>query len=435
MSNLKIKTRDNHGLVVQNSNLVINNNTHDLLNSISEKLRAGKIDEAIDILNNMKKSVAGHHPLYPYYSTEVENRNGNLVFVSKPNSKEAIDKFPPIYKGKMTVPEKYKNFESINPLLDYSYRNQVDIDVNIKEFRKFLGDLDDPYQDEMFQPENLQNMKFKIIPKKFPKARPFKIVFSNSSHTLDYILLRAERVTENDEIILSNKEQDIGVCITFRVNFRSNRLDFNIRVKEEYKRDVYANLEYINFMINCNKAKQLKVVALEGNQEFMSGFFDDVNFESRFGDTKKEAKFLEDLKVIEDFYSMKIELTDNVMVEDVMNAEMLAKGIKGQDISGNYVNLDSEFRITNESKNSIKDLYNKTFMLSYEMHDYEIEILNQSFKVSKVIQTIKKIKMADEEKVLKKIEVLDDGDLIKIRFIPANGETIEHTDEFYFDSY
>ena len=72
-------------------------------------------------------------------------------------------------------------------------------------------------------------------------------------------------------------------------------------------------------------------------------------------------------------------------------------------------------------------------MMSYEIHEFEIKIFNHSFKVPKIIQKLKKVKMADEKKVLKKLDVLEEGDMIKIKFIPAGEEFIEYSDEFYFE--
>jgi len=426
-----IKIKDNFAPLFQDSSLVCNN--YDLLNTLTELLSEGKANEALHLLNNLQKSVAGHHPLYPYYSTAIEIRDGRFVFVSKPNSPEAIEKYPPTYKVKMVIPEKYKDFSSITELLDYSYKNQVDIDVNVTELKKLLGNEEDPFQDEIFNPENLENIMFKIKPKEFPPSKPFKIVFVNTNYVFDYILLKVERITDDDKIILSNMEQQSGLYISFTLDFKNNKLDFNIKIKEGFLRDVTTNLALIKLMINARKENQLEVISLEDRQKFMSGYLNGVNFTSKFGDEEREKKFLEDLKVIENFYNTKIELADNIVLDDVMNAEMLAKGITKKESTGKYDNIEAEFRITNETRDSIKDINNKSFMLSFEIHNYEIKIFNKKFEIPKIIQTIKKVRIEDEDKLLRKMEVLEAGDIIKIKFIPADEETIEYVNEFYFE--
>lgn len=95
MSKNLIKVKDNFAPIFQDSSLVYNN--YDLLNTLTELLSEGKANEALQLLNNLPKSVAGHHPLYPYYSTTIDVKDGKLVFISKPNSEEAIEKYPPRY--------------------------------------------------------------------------------------------------------------------------------------------------------------------------------------------------------------------------------------------------------------------------------------------------------------------------------------------------
>lgn len=193
MSKNSIKIKNNNAPILQDSNLTYNYYNNDIFMTMSELLSEGKPNEALELLDNVSKSVAGHHPLYPHYSTGIENRNGKFVFTSKPNSKEASEKYPSKYKGKMVIPEKYRNFSSMSEILDYSYRNQEDIEVNVKEVRKLLGNLHDPFQDDMFTTENLKKMTFKIKCKEFPPAIPFKIVFVNSDYTLDYVLLKVQK--------------------------------------------------------------------------------------------------------------------------------------------------------------------------------------------------------------------------------------------------
>ncbi len=433
MSKNKIKAKNNYAPIFQDSSFVNNYINYDLMMNISKLLKANKVDEANELLSSLSKSIAGHHPLYPYFSTGIENRSGKLTLVSKPNSEEAIKIYPPRYKGKMTLPEKYRGFTSIDELLDYSYRNQEDIEVNVQEIRKLLGDFDDPYQDELFSPENLKKMKFKIKHREFPQATPFKIVFANNNFSLDYILLSGEKITENNEIILSNKEQDIGLCITLFIDFTSKRLDFNIRVKEDYIRDVSTCLAFTNFMLNGKKDNKLEIISLEENRVFISGYLNDVNYESRFGDGEKEKEFLEHLKIIEDFYDIKINLADEITKDDVINAEILARAITGKEIKGNYNSLDTEIRLVEETKDTVKNFYNEGFALTYEMYDYEIKVFDKSFKIPKIIKTMGTVKIENLEKVIKKIDVLETGDLIKIKFIPVDKKTIEYTDEFFFD--
>jgi len=420
MSKNIIKNKDNNGTIVQNSNLYFNYYNYNLIGTITELLNDGKMNEALQLLDNLEKSIAGHHPLYPYYSTEIESKDGKLVFTSKPNSEEAIKKYPPKYKGIMTIPEKYRRFSSMNELLDYSYRYQEDIEVNIKEIRKLLGDLDDPYQDDTFNPENLKKMAFKIV-------------FGNSNYTIDYLLFRVQKINDDRKIVLGNSEQDTGLYIEIRANVLDEKFDFNIKIKEEYKRDVSANLAFVNFMINCKKENEIRIISLENGDIFMSGILENLDFESNFENIEQEIEFLECLKIIEDYYDRKIILPDEISDYDIMNTMVLARGITDKKTEGKVCSLDFSFNATEQVENYVMKYENEVFPIECEMLDATIEIFNEVFKIGKVRRKFKNLKIADVEKVIKKLRVLEDNDKINIKFIPAIGEEGEYVDEFYFE--
>ncbi len=429
MSKNIIKTESNHGLIVQDSSVIIK---QDMLLSISNLLKNGETKDAQYLLDSLSKAVVGHHPLYPHYLTKIENINGQLVFISKPNSNEAIEKYPIKYKGKVEIPKEYQNFSSMHELSNYADRNQISIDLNLLEFKKFLGDIPDPYQElDGLIKKNGQPI-LRIIPKEFPPAIPFKIILIKSNYTLDYILLRTERITDNNELVISNLEQKIGIYISFTINRENEKADFHISVKEEYMQDVLSNLAYANIMKCFISGDELQVVSLEHGYTLLKGFIKDKE-NQRYKEYEERIDLYNNLKVIEDYYNIKIKIADKITMVDVMNAEDLAKAIKGEKIVGKYDHIDTDFKITKESKESIKGFYNNIFMMSYEMHDFEIKIFNHLFKIPKIIQKIKKVKMADEEKVLKKLNVLEEGDIIKIKFIPADGKFIEYSNEFNFE--
>lgn len=434
MSKNIIKVKNNNGLILQDSTI---NTKQDILMSISGLLKNGQIMEAKDLLDSLSKTVAGHHPLYPYYSTEIENKNGKLSFSSKPNSKEAIKKYPPRYEGKMTIPKKYRKFSSMNELLDYSYRNQEDIEVNVKEIRKLLGDLDDPFQDDIFDPENLEKATFKIKCEEFPPAKPFKIIFGNSDYTIDYLLFRVQKIDDENIVTLGNLEQEVGIYMEIRANVLGNKFDFNIKIKEEYKRDVSTNLDFINFMINCKKENELKIISLESGDIFMSGILNKVKLETQFVDEEQEREFLESLKIIENYYNKKINLLDEISDDDIINATMLSKGIKDGKVFGRVNSLSNEFIIEEDEKEKMKEKIagykDRTFPVEYESSNIIIKIFNETFKVNKIVRKFEKLKIKDVERVIKKIDILEEGDKINIKFIPINNEENEFVDEFYFD--
>lgn len=429
MESSKIKMRDNSGLLLQNSSLVFN---YDMINKVTELLESGKVDDALNVLNNLKNSISGHHSLYPYYSIGIKNDKGKLFFVSEPNSEEAIKKYPPRYEGKMMIPKKYIRFSSINELLYYSYRNQEDIEINMKEFKKFLGDIVDPYQDKIFSPENLSKMKWKIKHKEFPPARPYKIEFNKGDFSLDYVLLRVKNITDDDNIVLSNLEQKHNLNLEIIADIKNNKCDFNIKISEKFKKDVYSKLLFINFMIEGKKKTEVLIISLEDNEIFMSGTLDSINYNSEFGSVEKEKEFLENLKTIEDFYDLKFELPDKVFIDDIEKAGTLAEAIKNKKVLGEWDVLNFEHTITKKSKDKILELEDNSFEIKYEMIKCKENIFGQSFDIPKIVRKFENVKIANIHKVKRKLEVLEEGDVLKIKCVPLKKEKDKYMDEFYF---
>src|SRR5690554_4990713 len=124
------------GDMIQNS-VVIKNTTHDELIRL---LSAGNIKDAMKILKMQDNIIGTAHPHYPFYSLGVKKIGEDYIPYSKPLSKEAFEKYPPIIKGKLYFPTKYKDFKNIKELLDYSYNTQTEIEINKMELMKMIGD-------------------------------------------------------------------------------------------------------------------------------------------------------------------------------------------------------------------------------------------------------------------------------------------------------
>lgn len=190
-------------------------------------------------------------------------------------------------------------------------------------------------------------------------------------------------------------------------------------------------------MINCKRENEIRIISLENGDIFMSGVLNDANFESGFEDEGQERKLLEYLKIIEDYYNRKIKLPDEISEDDIISATILAKGIRDGKVTGKVNSLNNEFIIVEEKKEEMKEKivgYKcRTFPVEYEGSNIIIKIFNETFKVGKIVRKFKKLKIKDIERVIKKLEVLENGDKINIKFIPDNKDENEYVDEFYFD--
>lgn len=68
-----------------------------------------------------------------------------------------------------------------------------------------------------------------MVPKEFPKARPYKINIEGSAISYDYILLRTTKI-EGSKIYLSNKEQGIDIVFKMMLDISSNKMIINFQL-------------------------------------------------------------------------------------------------------------------------------------------------------------------------------------------------------------
>lgn len=426
MQKSKVNIKNNSGQVYQNTTI---NNYH-LLDELIKKFQDGESTDAIEMINAFKKSLAGWHPLFPNYSVDIVNRNGQLVFKSIPNSDEAIHNYPIKYVGKMTIPEKYAQFSSITELLDYSYKNQTDIDINVLELKKMLGDQEDPFPDDVPSKEELKNSIWKIKHKEFPPAKPFKFLITTSGFSIDYLLLRAQRIDEDNRIILSNHEQDSMFEITIIADWQNEKSEMNFRINDKYRYDVEANLQFIKFLLEGESAGHISIISLEDNTTLMTGVIvpHPVSEEDKF-----QYKILENLKVIEQHYGTKISLNSGIRQDDADNIFYLANAIIEKEYNGSWSEASLQLEINKENK--VFDWTSDDPMNVSIVHtNVEVLIFNNRFIIPKVIRAFLNAKLSNLSILKEKALLLSDGDIITVKFYPATEEKAPYREEFNFDN-
>lgn len=411
------------GDMIQNS-VVIKNTTYD---ELMKCLMAGDIQGAMKVMEMQEKALGVVHPNYPYYSLGIRRIGDNLIPYSKPLSKEAIEKYPPRIKGKFSFSDKYKGFKDIKDLLDYSYKTQTEIEINNIELMKMIGDEVDPFQGEV---ELLlsKTTDWKIKPKEFPEARPYKIVIEGSEISYDYILLRTLRIEDN-KVFLSNKEQEIDTEFNFIFDLKNKKLSINIRLDKDANPTKKSLLKYLKFAKGALSKNKLSIISLEFDAVLAEGNLDNFDYESPFGNIDNEIIFVEYITLIEEHYNKTVEISEKIEDDDLEAIYYLGEALKYGEIKGTWKDGTFDFIVAEDSTQNIKNLEDKPFDLSLVAPAKAI-LFEDEFPIPKIIRTFKNAQMKDLEKVKKKVEVLDAGDVIKVTFV-AKGDN-QYIEQFVF---
>lgn len=411
------------GDMIQNS-VVIKNTTYD---ELMKCLMAGDIQGAMKVMEMQEKALGVVHPNYPYYSLGIRRIGDNLVPYSKPLSKEAIEKYPPKIKGKFSFSDKYKGFKDIKDLLDYSYKTQTEIEINNIELMKMIGDEVDPFQGEV---ELLlsKTTDWKIKPKEFPEARPYKIVIEGSEISYDYILLRTLRIEDN-KVFLSNKEQEIDTEFNFIFDLKNKKLSINIRLDKDANPTKKSLLKYLKIAKGALSKNKLSIISLEFDAVLAEGNLDNFDYESPFGNIDNEIIFVEYITLIEEHYNKTVEIPEKIEDDDLEAIYYLGEALKYGEIKGTWKDGTFDFIVAEDSTQNIKNLEDKPFDLSL-VAPAKALLFEDEFPIPKIIRTFKNAQMKDLEKVKKKVEVLDAGDVIKVTFV-AKGDN-QYIEQFVF---
>lgn len=412
------------GDMIQNSIVIKNTTTDELIKLLS----AGNVKDAMRILKMQDNILGTTHPYYPYYALEVKKLGEEYIPYSKPLTKEAFEKYPPKIKGKFSFSDKYKGFKDIKDLLDYSYKTQTEIEINNIELKKMIGDEVDPYQGEI---ELLlsKTTDWKIKPKEFPEARPYKIVIEGSDISYDYILLRTTRIEDN-KVFLSNKDQKLDIEFNFVFDLKNKKITTNIKLNQDMKPTNKSLLKYLKFTKSALSKNKLSIISLEYDAVLAEGNLDNFDYESPFGNIDNEITFIEYITLIEEHYDTAIEIPEKIEDDDLEAIYYLGEALKYGEIKGTWKDGTFNFIIAEDSTLNIKNLEDKPFDLSL-VAPAKALIFKYEFPIPKIIRTFKNAQMKDLDKVKKKVDVLDAGDIIKVTFV-AKGDN-QYIEQFDFE--
>lgn len=211
-----------------------------------ELVKTGDFRSIESNLSLVLDTISLKHPLPDDYKFDLLNRKVRSI----PRTKEALRRYSPrlVCKGILRV----DGVEKISPDLDiieYADRHQLAITVDITEARKYLGEMEDPIQDEA---DEIIGHTLVRQPKSFPPTFPCHIAI-NDHVFFEYIEFRTQEILDDGRYIISNCEQygcHFLITVTLSIDNPNIPFDFSIKTHNASNKDLLQFLRFIQEGLN-----------------------------------------------------------------------------------------------------------------------------------------------------------------------------------------
>ncbi len=371
--------------------------------------KAGETDTIRDGIKKILDHISLEHPYYPHFGYDY--RNGMIL--SKPLTAEAKKLYPPKYvlTGPVKIGDQYYNNPNGNPL-DYSYRHQLPITMEISKATKLLGEKPDPRQDEM---AGLEGQKLIASPPEFPPAFPCAINVGEIIF-FENILLRTQEILDDGTYIIGNKDQGGSFYFEIRINPQiPSSPDFSMKISNATNREL---LNFVRFMTALSKEKDLHIYVLALGEDIIAGYINDIDYKTGFSSVDEEIDFLERVCVIEDYFHIQLNPHGEISYKEYKTVIQISDLIINEEVLGTWNEATLTGVLTQHFREELINLDKEEYRFSYVGISH-VELFGAEFEF-RFMRTYKNAQIVDIEKVRRKAEVLDNGDDIKITFRAGN---------------
>lgn len=371
--------------------------------------KAGETDTIRDEIKKMLDHISLEHPYYPHFGYDYQNG----MILSKPLTAEAKKLYPPkyVFTGPVKIGNQYYNNPNGNPL-DYSYRHQIPITLEISKATKLLGEKPDPSQDEV---ADLEGQTLIASPPEFPSAFPCAIKVGETIF-FEYILLRTQEILDDGTYIIGNKDQGGSFYFEIRINPQiPSSPDFSMKIRNATNREL---LNFVRFMTTLSKEKDLHIYVLALGEDIIAGYINGIDYQTGFSSVDEEIDFLERVCVIEDYFHIQLNPHGEISYKEYKTVIQISDLIRNEEVLGTWNEATFTGVLTQHFREELINMDKEEYRFSYVGISH-VELFGAEFEF-RFMRTFKDAQMVDIEKVRRKAEVLDDGDEIKITFRAGN---------------
>ena len=388
-----------------------------------EQVSSGDLAGVENTLTNIARTLsnATPHPLSNHYRFDLKLINGNMEYRSIPLSPEAAKVYPPIIEISGPIRIGNKHYAELSEeLLDYSYRHQEPIFVNVTEARKLLGPYEDPVQHEA---KELIGKEYPLPLKEFPPATAYCMGFDDVPE-FEYLLFRTKEILDDNTLVISNEEQkNFPFLITVFLNTEKCTVNVTFVLRSEQNKD---RLRYVRIMKKVELGSVLFIKCLENNSDLARGKLHKSNYSSSFDSLDDEISFLERITDIEAFFNKDIVMPDKLYEKDLDCIIYVSEIIRGNKTTAQWSALDFSVDLTENLRKKILSWNSQPFTLSY-VGTVHASFWGETYTLH-IIRQYTCVINKDLDRLKQKATCLDIGDSIRLQYLPGDGSHGEVVD-------
>ena len=398
--------------VVSAKEEVIASNKDSSLFSLDKALDLSEGGHVLEVGSGIKKvidHISVSHPYYPDFGYDYIN--GRIL--SKPLTEQAQKSYPPkiMLTGKVHFADQHYNCVNCDPF-DFAYRHQLSIILEVTNAEKFLGSKTDPIQTES---SDLIGRTIVLNPPEFPPPIPCSIKVGDRIF-FEYIPLRIQEIEDDGTYVFGNKDKCIPFYFEVRINIDSlNKPCFKISLNQASNKD---NLNYLEFMSALAKEKNLHIFALSTGEDFISARINDLELKSILNSIDEKIDFLKRICIIEDFFKVLLIPHGVFLNNEYEIVKRISDLVMHKEVKGAWSEASMLVTLDDSSREKITSVEDTTHVLCYIETD-RVKLFNSEFEFQ-FSRTFKNVKIRDYEKLIQKINLMDNGEKIKIVFYPTD---------------
>lgn len=378
--------------------------------------KQGRIAEVQDNFATAMNALSTTHSLYPHYGYRMNTDN---KIVSFPLTKEAQNIFPIHYN--ITADKAFLGEEPLRALDDVAfiraYHMQKPIHLEGVKVEKYLGTILDPAQAEA---ADMTGSHMYLKPPEFPPAAICSVSV-NDEVFFPSLLMRLKEILDDQTAIATNeKQENRRFDVTFRMNPTTSHFDFNVHMLKPTNQDL---LNYFKFADAVNKGGTIAVKFPQSGEQLLSGKYTGGRKEKY----SRIIDILEKILEIEQYFHVSIEVPDKVTASEYEDIDYVYSMIKQIEYRRGWKTFNIELELATESRKNITEMKDAEFGI-WLNRTATAEIFGTTihFCVQRFFPCVKVSNLA---KLQEKARILDDGDKIKLTFLP--GKHMDNTD--YYD--
>lgn len=384
-----------------------------------ELIRNGDFDQVEANFAAINGAIKTQEHCVPGYAYEARSFDQKLKIVSVPQSEEALQKYPPMFKVECHASIGGKPLKELSiEAFEYSERHQIPIEIEIINAEKFLGTFLDPRQHEA---EALVGRKMIHTPKPFPPATPCQLRI-NGNTVYEYIELRAKEIKNDGSIVLSNDEQvNCEINLSIIANPATLRVTFMIQPRDTTTKAL-LKLRYFYREV-CSQA-EVSVYNLPAKETMLSGIINNFQYEGGISALEEEITFLEKVADLDRYFEQEIIFPEQSTPKDLNALEYLVSLIRGESVTRNWSVLSENLVCSDDVRSKISRAIaasqgDEPYALGFQ-GPASVMLWNIEYNIP-IIRIYRNAKLKNPDKVIGLLEYLEDGDNLPVTFIPAGG--------------